>query len=540
VLLAPLLALVVGGIVTMKLLPTKGTAVTDLRIPTSTNDKARAAYIVGIQATHDANVPVMRREFQLAAELDPTMGMAWFRLADVCWAMNERQTAADAMRRALGLRATMEPRDVDLMLAQEPIMVHDKADYAESLKRFDALTDKYPQDAECHLNRAFVELSAGHPELAHVSTKKALALDPTYATAMLVDAFAFEKERRPEDAQKAFETCARMSASATTCAYNVALSSGNRGRCDAMVEETKRLLDGDSEGASAWRLRASALARQGEGVEMLRPVLQRWAAATPDAPTCSSVVEAKLAMWNGDFDGAARILRDAAETSMKDTSGTRRSEILRMQLEVALESEPRDDAVRIARGFVNERGTWLTIRTPNAALTDHTGVLLVAARDLEVLKDADWKRARDAWLEEWKRALPNAELELWTMAFAVPARTKADAEEALAKMPALDLAKVEDMEIIAPAALVHALAGETDTAAPLLERASKSCFTFDPVARHMRVLDAQGRLHEAKGDKAKACEAYKGVTARWGAAKPKSVTAASVAERARRLGCGGL
>jgi serine/threonine-protein kinase len=188
---------------------------------------------------------------------------------------------------------------------------------------------------------------------------------------------------------------------------------------------------------------------------------------------------------------------------------------------------------------VNERATWQRIRTPSAALLDHTGELLAAARDLDVLDAAGWRRERDAWLDEWKRALPNAELELWTMGYAAPARTKADAEEALAKMPAIDLAKVEDMEVIAPAALVHALAGKTEAAAPLLERASKTCFTFDPVARHVRVLDGQGRLYEEKGDKAKACDAYRGVLDRWGAAKPKSATADGVSSRAHALGCAG-
>jgi serine/threonine-protein kinase len=56
---------------------------------------------------------------------------------------------------------------------------------------------------------------------------------------------------------------------------------------------------------------------------------------------------------------------------------------------------------------------------------------------------------------------------------------------------------------------------------------------------HTRAHLWLGLLREAKHDKEGACAAYRVVLARWGKAKPPSVTAAKAAERTRALSCGG-
>lgn len=55
----------------------------------------------------------------------------------------------------------------------------------------------------------------------------------------------------------------------------------------------------------------------------------------------------------------------------------------------------------------------------------------------------------------------------------------------------------------------------------------------------MRTSLLHGQALEERGEKGRACEVYGAVLARWGAAKPRSVTAEEARRRARALGCEG-
>jgi serine/threonine-protein kinase len=59
---------------------------------------------------------------------------------------------------------------------------------------------------------------------------------------------------------------------------------------------------------------------------------------------------------------------------------------------------------------------------------------------------------------------------------------------------------------------------------------------LQPMA-HTRALAHLGMAREATGDKDGACRAYASVLARWGSAKPRSVTADEVRAKARALDC---
>jgi eukaryotic-like serine/threonine-protein kinase len=76
-----------------------------------------------------------------------------------------------------------------------------------------------------------------------------------------------------------------------------------------------------------------------------------------------------------------------------------------------------------------------------------------------------------------------------------------------------------------------------DEALPYLKRAVASCRVFDAPFAHTHAMLNVGRALESKGDHAGACEAYGKVLARWGHAKPRSVTADKARERAKALGC---
>jgi TolA-binding protein len=87
--------------------------------------------------------------------------------------------------------------------------------------------------------------------------------------------------------------------------------------------------------------------------------------------------------------------------------------------------------------------------------------------------------------------------------------------------------------------MTYLLAGKVDEALPYLERAARSCSALDhpltQTAAHLHL----GTALEARGDRPGACAAYRTVLERWGAAKPRSVSAEAARARSRALGCGG-
>ena len=84
---------------------------------------------------------------------------------------------------------------------------------------------------------------------------------------------------------------------------------------------------------------------------------------------------------------------------------------------------------------------------------------------------------------------------------------------------------------------VYLLAGKPDVALPYLRRAVAACADFDAPLTHTRAALDLGIALEAAADTPGACAAYAKVLARWGKAKPRSVTADLARARATKLGC---
>lgn len=89
----------------------------------------------------------------------------------------------------------------------------------------------------------------------------------------------------------------------------------------------------------------------------------------------------------------------------------------------------------------------------------------------------------------------------------------------------------------ASAGHVLVLAGRLADAIPFLRRSSANCFLLDEPFMHLHAQLDLGRALDGTGDVAGACEQYSAVLARWGHAKPRSVTADEARARAKSLGC---
>jgi serine/threonine-protein kinase len=93
--------------------------------------------------------------------------------------------------------------------------------------------------------------------------------------------------------------------------------------------------------------------------------------------------------------------------------------------------------------------------------------------------------------------------------------------------------------IDAAAGRAFLLVGRASDAIGWLTQATQSCVAFDFPVEHTRAHLWLGQAREAQGDRAGACSAYGAVLSRWGAARPRSVTAEAARDRAKALGCAG-
>lgn len=155
--------------------------------------------------------------------------------------------------------------------------------------------------------------------------------------------------------------------------------------------------------------------------------------------------------------------------------------------------------------------------------------------------DRDEQRARrEAWLSDWRRrGAHHHERELWLRGYAEPARTPAEAREALARLSSFGGVRrfAGDHLLIVDAARVYLLAGRATEATELLREAVRSCLAALEPIRVVQAHALLGQSLEATGDRAGACAAYEQVLRRWRGAQPRSRTAEDVAARTAALGC---
>ena len=140
---------------------------------------------------------------------------------------------------------------------------------------------------------------------------------------------------------------------------------------------------------------------------------------------------------------------------------------------------------------------------------------------------ADWE----------KRVNPQIRNFIWIDAFAAPTETPEEATAALARLGAYQPLPPFKPLSLADEAIgrTFALAGKNDDARAALERATHSCFPIDHPIEQTRAHYFLGLVREAGGDAPGACAAYRVVRDRWGAAKPRLVTAQKAMARIAAL-----
>jgi hypothetical protein len=267
---------------------------------------------------------------------------------------------------------------------------------------------------------------------------------------------------------------------------------------------------------------------------------QSWALRSPALrPEYETSDRAALAIAMGDFEeGEAQVKRYAQSiaTSAEESS---HFEVAERLFELYIEEGRTSEAINAVDAFDHQRSAW----TPSE-LDSEIFLASWRYRAGAISRDEFVKR-RDAWLERQNKR-PHAVGQYgttggfqWIVAYANPAITKSDSEEALAVLPSLSPLPGPTMRMGDDRTIgrVFSLAGRPNQSVVFLRAAASSCSPLSFPFEMPRASYQLGVALEMLGDRRGACEAFGRVLGRWPVSRTRSLTAGESTRARARLRC---
>jgi eukaryotic-like serine/threonine-protein kinase len=517
------------------------TSITGLPLPSTTDRAALAAYIEGMQALRDGAGYIALRKLQEAASHDQMLAEAYLRLA-LLFIEGDALKARDAYQRANELRSILSPRDVALLEAIEPMTNPSGKGAAEATRRLSALEKRYQADAEVAFDLQLMAGVDGQFSVARAAGLRALAIDPEFhaVLASLGEDEAYAGQF--DEAMHTFERCLEKSGAATTCGFLSDLILEQRGECERLQHDARRLCTESPGAGPAYVDQANAMMARRAPPAAVRPLLEQQIALAPDdrREMAGSALNFLFDVAIGDFlaaENAARRYEHAiAANPSSDLHGLAASRTSDLYMETGRVKE----AGAVARAMLEAKGGWAANgRVEDEGIAnDATPFMLAAERAAGLLSESEFAAKRAAWLAEWETKAPAFfRGYLWVQAYAGTVTTRADALEALDALERYGGVPPFRPNTAVLIGRVYLLADRLDEAMPLLWADARRC---DAVGRPFAYVQAQywlGRGYEAKADVSSACTAYEDVLDRWGDARPRSSTADDARKRSQALHC---
>jgi serine/threonine-protein kinase len=487
--------------------------------------------------------------FERALELDPDFGAVHVTLAAMGM-FGATEDAREHFRQAERLRGTLQERDRALLDAVEPVVRRQPSDWAESKRRLSAILERSPGDAIVWHLLAGAAANFDSFEEAARHEARAIAADPGFSEAESYQAMTLSYLGRFDEARGVLQQCIGRDPGAAGCLVMLARLADEQGACEDMEAIARQMIAASGEPEWGYALLANALAAQGRPMAMVREAARQAEEGQGPFPLAverarqkdSVVFLMRMSVFEGDFDLAERSARayaDLVRTSRRQSAHGQAALALASILE---ETGKPAEAAATAREFLDRRDAWEPDPSAEdmALARDATPNLLLAAIRGGSLTRADAAAHRESWLRGWEtRVTPVSRNFLWMYAYAAVAQTPDEAREALAALPAYG-----SLPPFRPGTLVEAelgrtylLAGRVEEAIPWLDRAARTCMPLHFPFESMRARFLLAQAREARGDQAGACRDYQSIVARWGQAKPHSVTAEKAAARLATLSC---
>jgi serine/threonine-protein kinase len=526
------------------------TALTALPVPINARPEAIAAYRKALEASRSG--AEWQEGYLRTVELDPSFATAHARLVTLSM-VHMVDLAREHYREAQALRDALTPRDREMIDALEPLVQRQPADWAETNRRIRDALERYPADAELWWllgvgSANFDDFAAGVRAM-----DRAIAIDPGFARAHASKSTYLAYLGRFAEARVAIDRCLAEVPASVGCLEMLGHLRGNEGDCEGVEAAARRMIAAGIQPSPSYFLLAEALASRGQPMPTVREALrlseQTSTAVAPGAAEASRA-DKKAHIWHdmspallaGDFEAAEHRVRELERLSSTSRRQVEHGSVARMLAAIAGEVGRDQDAARIALDFLDRRDAWEP--EPNAedvALAgDATPPLLLAALRGGAITRAEFAVRRDTWLRGWTaRLTPVSKPYLWLYGYAAVTADAEGARRAFEALPSFEpLPPFRPLTLVdASVGLTYLHAGRTGEAITWLEQATKSCTALQFPVKHTQAHLWLGQAREAAGDKPGACAAYQVVLARWGRAKPRSVTADKARERVRALAC---
>ena len=484
---------------------------------------ARAAFSSGKQAMRDASLEAAGRRFEQAASLEPGFSAAHLRAA-VLLLRNEPMKARAHYQSAVQSRGALDAHDQIMLDALEPLLARDPSDFAESERRLVQTLGSQPNDFELAWLLSWTRFFLGDFAGAREAIARAERIDPTSALPALHRAGIEMFGGTREAAHRALEDCLERAPGATFCLKRRIRLEEIEGRCADAEHDARTWLTTDPESTEARRNLAQTMVAQGKSLDVAEEIMrQGWSKVPADERRHIELEDRDaLAETAGDFVGAEKALRELVKMDEAEPELVVHASTTFSLTSLYAETGDTGSATVVANDFLRRKDGWTAPPgLDNFALeVDLTPSLLAVQRRSGALANKDFDTRLTAWTSAWSARLPRVYRGfLWLTGYAATVETKAQAEAALAALPAY-----EPLPPVLPGVTgdstighVYALAGRPE-GLPILERAAKSCSTFDApldaIRTHLWLADARAQA----GDRAGACVEYKQVIQRGGKA----------------------
>jgi serine/threonine-protein kinase len=522
------------------------TTMVDLGATTTATPEARAAFRGFLESFRDGAFEGARQALVRAITIDPSFAAAHLRLAYMnSLVSSDESDVRRSFKQAVQYRTTLTARDQALLDALEPYYQGEPSDPAECEKRLAALVVRYPRDAELAYYLGSLRYDRGRIADAIDAFDRAVGIDPGFALALGARGGCLAYLGRFAEARASLDACESASPIATECLWYKAQLDEQEGKCADEESVVRVWIGRDPDDYYAYQWLAKALYGEGRDLATVETALtQKWLRAAPDRRVRLELLDRmRLDVAKGDFASAERHAVEVEKTLAAEPGALAHAEPQTMLVDALLEEGRTADARAIAESFLKRKDAWVTPhRVDDRAIwEDPIPRMLGVLAHTGGLTPTQMTKERDEWMRIWREKTSDAYVNyLWFYGFARPTETRAEAADALAALPSYSPLPPFNPTSIAAAFVgrVYLLAGSTEEALPWLEKAQSECIAlYEPVA-HTRALLDLGHAYEKRGDRGAACVSYAKVLARWGTAKPRSVTASDARARSVALGCG--
>ncbi len=521
------------------------TAVTELPSPRSSAPEAVASYRAFLGSFRDADWDAAMTSLERAVERDPSMAAAQLRLAYMRSLESiDEGLVRTTFKQAARNRSMLDERDAALLDALEPYLQRDPSDPLACEHRLEELRKRWPLDAELAYLLASVRFDRGDLAAALEAFDAALAIDPGFAMAWSSKGGCLAYLGRLAEAREALAGAERTSQTGTEALWYRAEIDEQEGRCADEESDVRTWLSRDPDDWYAYHWLGRALAAEGKPPDAVRAALeQKWARVDADKRGAREAIDrALLDMVAGDFTQAEKRLLAVEQSLALEPGAQAHAEPSALLLRIAEETGRSDRARAIADGFLARKDAWAAPHRVDdvSIFLDPVPEMLGALSRAGALSPAALEERRGEWLRAWsaKTGGPYKGF-LWIAGWAVPTTTAQQAGDALGALSEYGAAPRFSPTVPASGYVgrVYRLAGRTGEAVEALRRAAATCTVLSEPVAHTRAWLDLGLALEAQGDGAGACAAYQVPIARWGRAKPRSVTAEQARGRAAALGC---